>query len=91
VNQIPYGLSMATTKTKITYLKKNQVVFLVTKKHHFAIVPIAPQPSNMRCDNCGTSQWNAHNLGNTIHICPNMEIEVEFPSERISVNFKKTI
>lgn len=41
-----------------------------------AFTPLAkPEPSSIPC-NCGDSTWNATNFGNTIHFCPEREIEV---------------
>ena len=60
------------------------------EKRSFACVAIQPRDSVMRCDACGTSQWNASNLGNDIHFCPDWEIDVTFSDYKISTPTAET-
>lgn len=56
--------------------------------------PIPPIDNAMRCSNCGRAEWNASNFGNTVHFCPDREIEIEhteFRAQGISTDSKRIL
>ncbi len=73
----PNTMNKITTKFK--YLQaahKGQIVFQhygKDNKKTLVFSPIDDIASNMRCDNCKCSVWNATNFNNTVHFCPDIE------------------
>ena len=36
----------------------------------FPLVKIEDEENRIECTHCKTSVWNAHNLNNSVHVCP---------------------
>ncbi len=71
----------------------NEVFFLKIPhlKQDVAFVTIPPRASNMQCDACKSSVWNASNLNNDVHFCVNRDLDIEFSRyyRQVKVEIKK--
>ena len=54
------------------------VIFLKSPSgFKFPVVKIEDEDNRTECSHCRTSVWNAHNLNNTIHVCPGTVVQTD--------------
>lgn len=77
-------------KTDIRQIYRNnpkQICFLNYRvkgeKKSFPFFAIEPKTSGFKCDDCGQAVWNASNLSNDIHFCPNRELDIDFSPYKV--------
>jgi len=67
------------------------VFFLQIGKRKVPFIALSkPVQGQMICSDCGLGVWNASNLFNLVHFCPNTEMEIEFSdSYNVKVKLEK--